>query len=783
LTEQLFGEYRFRRSRFCPLEVLYPMKRTLAEKYSFARRTVFALCFAVLVPCVAVAATHPLFNLQSTTASPFPSDRFTILDPGQNTGVRVAVPLPSCKLFPSDCADITLLNQLDGFNPQPRLSIPFDGAIDVTTVNSSTVFLVRLPGAFAFGQEIEDEIFHGFTPSVIGINQVVWDPTSLTLFVESDQHLDQHASYLLVVTDGVHDAAGNPIAPSNDFRNLDADQSADAQLRRYRQAVRSLIDNGTLHRIAPGVEKKHIAAASLFTVESTTATLESIRDQVKAAAAPTVTFNIGSNGEKAVFPLNTVTGLTWKAQETIDPNALTPINLTPAIGALNIFKGSIATIAFGKFSSTQWKSPAVFIPQVPTRSSVPPQGTEDLFFNLFIPAGPRPTNGWPVVIFGHGFTDSKQGAPFAVASALAAKGLASIAINVVGHGRGPASTLVVSQGTSSVEFPEGGRGFDQNGDGKIDNAEGSSTFIFGPFAEVGSRDALQETTADLMQLVRAIQGGIDSSGSGLPDLDANRIYYAGQSFGGIYGTIFLGIEPDVRAGVPNVPGGPITDIVRLSPGFRDLLGALLLVRRPPLMNLATDPNFAFPFNDNKPLRNEAPVINTFVPPPGSPCPFVECAIGIQTVEDASIWLGQAGDPVAWAPFIRKSPLAGESAKPVIIQFARGDQTVPNPTATALIRSGDLADRATFFRNDIARQIGLGFKNPHTFLTSLSATNPVAAEAQLQIAVFLASDGALTVDPDSFGPLLGAPPLPSLFETPIAGPLPEDLGFTPDYPLP
>jgi len=324
---------------------------------------------------------------------------------------------------------------------------------------------------------------------------------------------------------------------------------------------------------------------------------------------------------------------------------------------------------------------------------------------------------------------------------------------------------------------------DQDGNGQITSSEGSSTFILSPQATIGSRDALQQTVANLMELVRAIQGGIDADGDGLPDLDANRIYYAGQSFGGIYGTMFLGIEPDIRAGVPNVPGGPIIDIVRLSPGFRPLLGAILLLRIPSLENLPVVPN-VFPFNDNKPLRNEAPVINTFVPPLGSPCSTVECAIDIQTVEDRSSWLGQAGDPVAWAPFIRKNPLPGDLAKPVIVQFARGDKTVPNPTATALIRSGDLTDRTTFFRNDIATLIGLGFSNPHTFLTNLSATNPVAVEAQLQIAAFLASNGALTLDPDSFGPALGVPPtLPSLFETPIAGPLPEDLGFIPPFPLP
>src|SRR6478672_4908671 len=545
------------------------MHTTLNEKYSFIRRAIILLVAATLLtPALALAETHPLFNLQSTSQSPFPSDRFTVFDSQQLTGLRVNVPLPNCATNPSDCADLTLVNQLDGFNPQPRISVPFDGAIDVSTANSNTIFLVQLPSGFVFGQEAEGNIFNGFAPNIIGINQIVWDPASLTLFAESDQHLDQHANYLLVVTDGVHDAAGNPVAAAAGFRNLDADGSADAQLRAYRQAVRSLIDNGTLNKIAPGLDKKHIAAASLFTVESVTATLESIRQQVKAAAPPAVSFNLGSGGAKTVFPLNTVTGLTWNVQAlTVGP--LIPTSLNAALGALQVFPGSIGTLAFGKFTGQHWQNAGVFIPQVPTRQSVPSQGSEDIFFNLFIPSGPRPTNGWPVAIFGHGFTDSKQGAPFAVASTLAHNGIASIAINVVGHGFGPNSTLTINQ----------------DGTGVISSSGGSSTFFASPQGSIGSRDALQQTVADMMQLVRAIQGGIDADGDGLPDLDANRIYYAGQSFGGIYGTMFLGIESDVRAGVPNVPGGAIIDIVRMSPGFRPLLGAILLVRSPSLENL------------------------------------------------------------------------------------------------------------------------------------------------------------------------------------------------------
>lgn len=732
------------------------MNKHSAVNHSPSGRAGLFLCAIILlVTSFAAAQTRPLFNLQSTTQSPFPSDRFTVSDSRQDTGLRVNLPTPNCATNPSDCADVALLNQLDGFNLQPRISIPFDGAIDPATVSSKTVFLVQLPASFRPGSDLNNDALSGFKPNIIGINQIVWDPASLTLFAESDQHLDQQSNYLLVVTRGIHDASGVGILRAQGL-NSGAD-GGDPQLRAYLRSLQGLLHGNVLNAIAPGLDNGDIAAASLFTTESATATLESIRNQIKAAAAPQVSFTIGSNGEKTVFPVNTLTGFTWNVQAlTVGP--LIPTSLNGDLAALQVFPGSIATIAFGKFNSKQFTNAGVFIPAVPTRNDVPVQSTQDVFFNLFIPSGPRPTNGWPVAIFGHGFTDSKQGAPFAVASTLAHNGIASIAINVVGHGFGPNSTLTINQGATSVTFPEGGRGFDQDGNGQITSAEGSSTFFAGPQGTIGSRDALQQTVADMMQLVRAIQGGIDADGDGLSDLDANRIYYAGQSFGGIYGTIFMGIEPDIRAGVPNVPGGPIIDIVRLSPSFQLLLTQSLAVRTPVLLN-SGPPIF---FNDNSPLRNLPTVINNV---PG--------AVAIQTVEDSSRWLGQAGDPVAWAPFIRKSPLLGESSKRVIIQFARGDKTVPNPTATALIRSGDLADRATFFRNDLAFALGVGFgKNPHTFLTNIGGTVPVATAAigaQTQIAIFFATDGALTIDPDGPGPL---------FEVPIAGALPEDLGFLP-----
>ena len=164
-----------------------------------------------------------------------------------------------------------------------------------------------------------------------------------------------------------------------------------------------------------------------------------------------------------------------------------------------------------------------------------------------------------------------------------------------------------------------------------------------------------------------------------------------------------------------------------------------------------------------PLRDQPAVINNV---PG--------AMEIQVVLDNTEWVSQSGNPVAYAPHLRKHPLRETDPPPVIIQFAKGDQTVPNPTATAIFRAGELTDRSTFFRNDLVRAaVPTAPANPHTFLTNIAApplpvtVATLALAAQEQIATFFESDGTVVIDPDGAGPF---------FEVPIVGPLPEGLNF-------
>ena len=155
-----------------------------------------------------VPRVHALFDFSSPETGPFPSDYFTVADEGNNTGRRVSLPYPDCGVHASDCEDLDVINTLDGFGLQTRISIPFDGHIDPATVNSHTVFLISLPSRVPGGDG-------GGT--VTGINQVVWDPTTLTLHVETNDLLDQHRRYAVIVTSGVLDTTGTPVKATKAF--------------------------------------------------------------------------------------------------------------------------------------------------------------------------------------------------------------------------------------------------------------------------------------------------------------------------------------------------------------------------------------------------------------------------------------------------------------------------------------------------------------------------------------------------------------------------------------
>ena len=94
--------------------------------------------------------------------------------------------------------------------------------------------------------------------------------------------------------------------------------------------------------------------------------------------------------------------------------------------------------------------------------------------------------------------------------------------------------------------------------------------------------------------------------------------------------------------------------------------------------------------------------------------------------------------------------------------------------TALLRAGQLADRTTFYRTDLARiEDPRVSTNPHPFVYLADSPVPLVAAisrgAQEQIARFFESDGAITIQAEPA----------RLFEVPIRLPLTDGLDSSTD----
>ena len=406
----------------------------------------------------------------------------------------------------------------------------------------------------------------------------------------------------------------------------------------------------------------------------------------------------------------------------------------------NVAVANAGTYAFGSFLSPSWLNGSRVIPQVPTKQASRVRGREQVGFTLIVPAGSKPAGGWPVAVFGPGITRSKYDL-FLAADENASRGIATASIDPAGHAFGPRSDAAVdSLTTGPVRFSGFGRGVDLDSDGEITNQEGvRAAGSPDPRASLGLRDGLRQTALDNMAFVRAIGRGVDVDGDGSTDLRRDRVSYYAQSLGGIYGTMLMGTDQLVPAGLLNVPGGPILDIARQAPGFRDLVATELKNRTPSLLNGGREG-----FTESTPRYVEPPVTR---PARG--------AVPIQDVGATSNWLNRPGSPEAFAPLLRLRPAPGVPVKRVAYQIAFGDQTVPNPTSATLLRAGKLFDVTTFYRND---RTPTASRNPHGFL--LDPTVAGRNLGQRQVVEFLASEGNSIIDPDG-----GA----TVFETPVADP--------------
>jgi hypothetical protein len=641
----------------------------------------------------------------------FPNDMLTVPDSTQLTGkrvnFRVGVDYPACDSSNySTCDGLSLINQLDGFDIQPRVAIPFTGPIDVKSITDSNLF-VQGPG--------------GRTQ----LMQLVFDPATNTLSGITNAQLQENAQYSIVVSSSIKDRAGNPVNACGGACVVTfTTRTAAARLQRIRQAL----DDGSAFAHA-GLS--NVADRRLVFHQGATNTVFSA-----ATIQPSIA--------------NPAQGIVRRDQFTTNPTPLRD-SVVPNL----IPNGWAGKYAFGSFMSPryQYRSPSFHqddvsgtdgvIPALPSTQTPQPFGADQLGVILILPNGSPPPGGWPVAIYGPGFTRSKFDI-FVTADYNALLGVATIATDPAGHGYGTNSEIKVTDNLgASTTFLGYGRGRDLDGDGCIADGLNDGVgptdhkSVTGPDCDhltIGSDlpsrkavDGLQsgliQTVVDDMALVRSLEAGITDPAVGNV-LSHNQIYYYGLSFGGIYGTMLMGTDTHLSVGLLNVPGGPIVDIARLS-SFRGNLHNSLAVQRPNPLNGGPGLDG---FTESLPLRQDPPMT---APVPG--------AIQLQEIFSSTNWYDRAGSPETFGPLLRLRPPPGAPAKKLLFQSAYGDATVPNPTAGDIYRAGQLFDLVTYFRHDKSAP-GLNQSDPHGWLAD-PTIDPVARTAgEQQLGLWLQSGG-------------------------------------------
>jgi len=169
-----------------------------------------AALLALSVPSVALAASVPRVSVKRGKhygARIFPDNAFTIRARSEATGRRVhfrkGLDYPSYKgrvrraCGASDysiCDAFAELNKLDGFDLQPRVTVPFTGGIRLSSVNDTNFFISTRSGKF-----------------VSGLRQLTFDPATHTLAGISDKFLREDTRYRIHVTRGILDSHGKHV--------------------------------------------------------------------------------------------------------------------------------------------------------------------------------------------------------------------------------------------------------------------------------------------------------------------------------------------------------------------------------------------------------------------------------------------------------------------------------------------------------------------------------------------------------------------------------------------
>lgn len=530
------------------------------------RKVPLAILTLSLFPLAANAVGPTIyFSLPAPDATPavigslpFPCDLYfdggkpadgdgTLLASGATIGAGVIAQTNTASI--EDALDL-----LDGFGTTTAVYFFVSGAIDPAS----------LPATPVLSPSLSDAVFCAEAGTAV--------PVPIALKFDFDTRirhvlavlplpgrpLKAKTTYTCVVRRGVT-GAGEPVEPWPEWVSVRDAASANPD-------ADAIFDPVVAVLAAAGVPASEIAAMTVFTTQSTTDDLLRIRDVV-LPGLPTPTADLTSRPELVFQGAERLTALLGPTGhdhlgavatgfydsprfQTLDPNGPGPLHDLPLPPTfVDCAEGFECETTDERFTRDPSGNPIVIdAPKIP--------------FTVAVPNGARPPDGWPVIIQQHGLGGQRD-TVLGFAEEDATRGFASIGIDAAQHGYrlfecGPGAPCGqdTANAVGGTAIPDG------FADGAFAGFDVSFLAVNLGFFQafhnfLGIRDNFRQTYADLLSLVRLIQGHSIDAALGTA-LDASRIFYMGHSLGGLMGSGFVPVDTTLKAALLNATGGGLT---------------------------------------------------------------------------------------------------------------------------------------------------------------------------------------------------------------------------------
>ncbi len=515
---------------------------------------------------------------------PYPTDLYFSGSTAGTLNIPAAASLWSSS-FP---ALYTAVNSLDGFSTTGVIRERFGGPLDPKSFaapGAVTVLQVTIDNKTKATTGVVRPLIPGTDYSVNvatdqGANNSILEITPLHPLVPSTGLANN--GYLVLLTNAIKDASGNPAVPDTDYATIKAALPTCASLQSNATMYGICLLTGAHLQIAAkiGLNPANVVLSFSFSTLSIADTMAVVE---QLAAPQTIQVNCPPQ-LKAASPLH--------AADLCVGVITIPYYLSRAAPLTASWQGKPSPLDATSTALTRFNPQPVATEmlQIPVLVSVP---------NANTPAGAAgpPASGWPVAIVGHPIFYSRETA-LAVADSFAGAGFVVVAIDVPLHGitdqtdpfyasganplytglglPAPATrtsierTFDLDHGTNNAA---GGLTYGSPPDGKIDP---SGSWFVNLTSPLVTRDNFREGAADLITLAHSLEkNGITVvAPAGSIKLDPARVHYAGLSLGALLGVVYLGSTPniaDAQTGTLAAPGGGVPHFLTESALFSSLI--------------------------------------------------------------------------------------------------------------------------------------------------------------------------------------------------------------------